>query len=96
MVVFANYVFDSISQDMFSVEDNKMFEVLVSLSTDDSEIRKGIPKNLKDIDIQYQSKEISDEYYLEPGFNHMLQEYKSSLKKSSFMFPVSKLRAINY
>lgn len=96
MVVFANYVFDSISQDMFSVEDNKMYEVLVSLSADDSEIRKGIPKNLQDIDIQYQSKEISDEYYLEPGFNHVLQDYKSSLKKSSFMFPVSTLRAINY
>ena len=96
IVVFANYIFDSISQDMFYVEDNQMHEVLVTLSVDDSEIRKGIPNNLQDIDIQYQSKEIGDEYYLEPGFNHVLQEYKSSLKKSSFMFPVSALRAINY
>lgn len=95
LVVFANYIFDTVSHDIFSVHNNKLHEVLLTLTTEEDNMRDGKPIILDPITIDFNENEIGSSYYSDEVFNKVINEYKDTLTNTNFLFPVSSLRAIN-
>ena len=39
LIVFANYIFDTVSHDSFAVHENKLYELLLTLHTDETNMQ---------------------------------------------------------
>lgn len=85
----ANYFFDGLPQDLFHVENNKLYEYLVTLTlpTTPSDIHD--PVHLEHISMQYEKKPTTTEYYDDPQWNQMLAEYQSLLNTTNLLFPIT-------
>lgn len=96
LIVFANYIFDTISHDAFTVHDKKLYELLISLKTEASNLKDNRPINLDKMETVYHIREIKPDYYADPVLNQALEEYKKNLHESSFLFPIGSINAIKY
>jgi hypothetical protein len=97
LVVIANYVFDSVPQDAFYVEDGTLHESLVTVSAaatgragDDSEAG---PFGLFDIAYERRPTEAAG-YYDDPAWNRILDGYRRTLDGAAVSFPCAGLDAI--
>lgn len=94
LCVFANYIFDTISHDIFRVSRGRISEVLVSLTTDRDNLADGKPIDWEKVSIDYEPREIRGNYYSDPNLNSVVFEYQHLLQDSSFLFPIGGLLAI--
>ncbi len=95
VIVLANYLFDSLTQDIFRVQTGKLKEGLVTLFTKESTL-PGPQKPLKldHIKVLYKFKQVPNGYYQDPEFNTILHNYRDRLSFSTFCFPIGALRCI--
>lgn len=96
LTVFANYIFDTVSQDSFAVHEGKLYELLLSLSTDEENMDHNRPVDMEKISVDYSVHEIKHAYYNDPHLDSILEQYKSGLTESSFLFPIGGLHAIKF
>jgi tetratricopeptide (TPR) repeat protein len=96
LTLFANYVFDTIPNDAFSARNGKLSELLVTLSTDESNMKNQRPVNLEEVTVDYTANEIHGAYYQDPAIDGVLELYKNSLKDSSFLLPIGSIRGLSY
>lgn len=97
LVLFANYVFDTISNDAFAVQNGHLYELLVNLSTQESNIQNNKPVNLELVNIDYRPQEIkSGSYYDDPAMNQVLELYRTSLQDTCLLFPVGSIRGLDH
>jgi len=94
LTVFANYIFDTVSHDIFSVTNGRLHEVLVSLTTDQDDLRDGKAVDGEKISIDYTQQVIRGPYYSDPHFNAILADYQHTLKDTNFLFPIGGLLAV--
>lgn len=93
LIVLANYVFDSIGQDAFIVEDGHLSECLISLGSEEPDT--SVPSSpFEGLEYQFVSRRTSSEYYPEPEFNEILSEYARTLDRTTVLFPCSALRCL--
>ena len=95
MVVVANYLFDSVISDIFSVKNKKIQQSLVSLSTTSNNVTKGQVKNWQRVSIKHQEKPIDAQHYLDPTLNTIVHEYASTLGDGYLLFPIGCLQGLN-
>ncbi len=96
LVLFGNYLFDVISNDGFTVHDKKLYELLISLKTVTSNLKDNRPIGLDKMKTDYHLREVKSKYYPDPVLNEMLEEYKTGLHESSFLFPIGAFHAFHY
>jgi tetratricopeptide (TPR) repeat protein len=96
LTLFANYIFDTISHDSFAIHEGKLYELLLSLSTDEKNMENNRPVNMEKISVDYSVHEIKSAYYGDPHLDSILDEYKKSLKETSFLFPIGSFHAIKF
>lgn len=96
LTLFTNYVFDTLSNDAFMVHQGKLYELLVNLSTDDSNLVDNKPVELDKINVEHAPKEINSTYYKDPVIDKILELYKNELNDTSFLMPVSGFRGLNH
>jgi hypothetical protein len=94
MVMIANYVFDSIPQDAFWIEDGQLFESLVTLAPRQKEIDLDDPELLSRVDLSFQYNPVDAEYYGDPDLDAILDDHRQRLPTTSFLFPVAALRCV--
>lgn len=94
LIVFANYIFDTVSHDAFAVNNGKLYELLVTMSTDKFNMREDKPADWEKIAIDYIPHEVNQPHYPDEHFNAVLEEYRTHLTDSSFLMPIGGLRAI--
>ncbi|MDF1796190.1 MAG: hypothetical protein P1U63_06615 [Coxiellaceae bacterium] len=95
LLLCANYIFDSISSDAFTVKDGKVSESLLTLKTNSNNIVGGEVESWDEIDIGYCNKSIDlSSYYDDDIFNQVLHSYQGRLKNSHFLLPIASMRAI--
>ncbi len=94
LTVFANYIFDTVSHDAFTVHDGKLYELLLNVSTPEHNMRDNKPVSMEHLTIDYNVHEIKNNYYGDPDLDKILEIYKTSLKESSFLFPIGSIKAI--
>ena len=96
LTLFANYIFDTVSHDSFTVHEGKLYELLLNLSTTEQNMKDNRPVDMEQLSIDYTVKEIHGSYYGDPHLDSILEEYKTSLKETSFLFPIGSLHAIKF
>jgi len=96
LIVFANYIFDTISHDAFTVHEKKLYELLISLKTETANLEGNRPVNLEKLETVYHIREAKPNYYSDPVLNDILAQYKAELHESSLLFPIGSFHAIKY
>lgn len=96
MIVYANYLFDSVINDIFHIKDNEIQESFITLKTDSNNIDQGKPKNGKKIKIEFNEQPITSSHYPTSAFNDLLDEYKRDLNETRILFPIGSLRTISH
>ena len=94
LCVIANYLFDSLPQDVFHVADNRVRPALLNLTTPEENIQQQEVLDWQKITASYSSGPELAEYYQDAMFNQILQEYAQGLQHSSIIFPIASLQAI--
>lgn len=92
--VFANYIFDTVSHDSFAVHEGRLYELLVTLSTEENNIDGARPVDMEKVTVDHSVHEAKANYYNDPTLDSILAEYKTSLKETSFLIPTGAIRAI--
>lgn len=86
LVVIANYVFDSLPQDAFALEDGNISEILVSVGTSGNSIG---PQALS-----YSNVPVAPQRYADPLWNRILEQYRLKLPSATVLFPTSALHVL--
>lgn len=93
-ILIANYLFDSIGTDVFSVKNGQLYESLVTLTADEKEVIQGKPTQWDKVTIAYHEKPIHGSYYGDP-FDSVLFSYQEKLMDTHFQFPIATLTGLH-
>jgi tetratricopeptide (TPR) repeat protein len=91
LIVFSNYVFDSIPQDMFRIENGVLNHCFLSLSTPE-DLRES--EKIQSFTPEYSYKPIGGAVYSDQHMNSLLEEYKAELESTHLLFPEKAWKAI--
>ena len=94
LIIIANYIFDTLKNDIFTVENGKLSESQVSMTTDNDNMVDGKPKDWEKVKVEHKALEITDSYYNDPNYDTVLADYKNGLTESHFLFPIATLDAM--
>jgi len=91
LIVLANYFFDSIPPDIFSIKDGELGLGLVSISATEPNPDLSDPDLLSKVSLTYEQQPLSEDFYQDfyqdPICNQILQEYVQSLDNTILAFP---------
>lgn len=96
LVVIANYVFDSLPQDVFLIEGGTLYESRVTVSSSQPEPDADDPSLLSRIELEYGFAPLAGAAYGEPGLDRLLEEYRQRLDGTCLLFPCAALRAAEF
>ena len=96
MVVIANYFFDSIPADCFTIKDGRLYESLVTTSSSSTDPTLGNPELLQSLDLAFEDHPADADYYPEPELNRILRRYQERLGDTTVLFPTAALRCIDH
>lgn len=91
LVVIANYVFDGIPHDAFRVRDGKIFELLPVLSVEEEPDLED-PGLLERIEVAWEERAASAEYYGFRELDEILAEYVEHFDGRTLLFPRAAIR----
>ncbi|HET6978797.1 MAG TPA: SAM-dependent methyltransferase, partial [Pyrinomonadaceae bacterium] len=94
LVVIANYVFDGVPQDAFSISDGQLFETLVTLSKPEQEQDLEEHETHSQLKLSYDSNPVKGNYYKDATWNRILLDYQRRLSDAPFLFPTAALQCI--
>ena len=90
LIVIANYVFDSLPQDAFAIENGGIQEILVTTSA-----AAGVSNPyLKDLRFFYQNSAVATKRYADDSWNEILDQYRTRLSAATVLFPGSALQTL--
>lgn len=87
MVLLANYVFDSVPQDLFSVRDGQLLESKMDVASSKPGDTLASPCVLSRLQISLEHLPAPTDYYSDPEFNRILEHYRNNLTNTTFCFP---------
>jgi len=94
IMAIANYFFDSIPSDLFSIKDDEMKSCEVALTSYDNPDTTTSEALLKNLKLDFTTKEISGKFYNDTICNELLNSYKSLLKNAHLLFPATAIQCI--
>lgn len=94
ITVIANYIFDTVSHDAFTVSNGTVKASLVNLNTYHENMKNGRPVDWEQVQITHTPVEIDEHYYDDDDFNAVVQGYKNALTESHILIPIAGLRTI--
>jgi len=95
IAVLANYVFDGLPLDCFSVADGRLHEWLVSLGSEQPEADLEDPDILARARLAYEQRALDPgAYYGDPALDEILEEHRERLPGTAFTFPASSLQCL--
>ncbi|NET56060.1 MAG: tetratricopeptide repeat protein [Symploca sp. SIO2E6] len=95
LIVLANYVFDSIPSDAFSVRNGQLYESLVTLIPPQPVSDLNDPTLINQVEINFEDYPITSNYYDNPNFNKILENYRQRLQDTTILFPRVGLKCID-
>ncbi|MCP5096147.1 MAG: tetratricopeptide repeat protein [Chloroflexi bacterium] len=95
LVVIANYLFDSIPQELFYLEDGQIAQCLVSLLADTNPDALDKTELLGHVHCEYEYERLTETPYPEePYLAQLITEYQQTLSDTHLLFPVAGLRGL--
>ncbi len=95
VVLVANYLFDSIPQDLFSVEDGEIFAVTVGLTSLEEERDIADPELITRIQMEYDREKADPGFYGDEASRRILAFYREALDGTIVTFPQTALRCVD-
>jgi tetratricopeptide (TPR) repeat protein len=92
LVVIANYVFDSLPQDAFVVQDGKLFESLVTTSVAPGYAAAG--PRISQLQLAYKNAGVPNGRYPEQSWNQILENYRERVPVATILFPLQALKVL--
>lgn len=96
LLVLANYVFDSIPHDFFTIANGQILENLVKISAPWPEPALSAAQPLSDLVISFERRPTTSEYYAEQALNRVLGTYQQWLADGPLLFPVAAMGAVRF
>lgn len=93
LVLIANYVFDSLPQDAFTIRDGDIFETLVSTRAPAQNKTAGAA-SLSSMQFSYKKVALGPERYPDPSWSRALNLYRNHLAAGTLLFPVAALETL--
>ena len=94
LIVFANYIFDTVHHDAFSIMNKEPMESLVTIETNSSQINN---TTLENIDVTFKNKQIiKKEYYKNNDLNAILQQYFETMNNTHFLIPTGTIQCLDH
>lgn len=94
LIVFANYLFDSLINDVFSVKNARVFESLISIHSRADNVKNRKPLRWDRVKFSFHDRECKSNYYENSRFNEVLASYAQDLSRASFLFPIGALQCL--
>ncbi|WP_135548874.1 SAM-dependent methyltransferase [Paenibacillus cymbidii] len=98
LVVIAGYVFDSIPHDAFVIENEQLFECLVSVSSEAEEADPRDPALLSRLEAEFDLEPLpadaAEQYYDSEAANRVLHSYAAQFANLSFTLPIAAMRCV--
>ncbi|WPB72888.1 tetratricopeptide repeat protein [Archangium violaceum] len=94
LAVVANYFFDSIAQDAFTLRDGVLHECLVSVSSPRPEPEVEAADLLAQATVSFEDHEVRGAYYGDAELDSILEDYRERLGDTTFLFPSTALRCL--
>jgi tetratricopeptide (TPR) repeat protein len=94
LVVIANYVWDSIPQDLFYLEQGSCSQCLVSLMVDDVPLLPTATELFAHLHCLYEYQVLSKSPYPEEYLQSLLDVYQRTLTQTHLLFPAAGLRCL--
>ncbi|MHB8644174.1 MAG: tetratricopeptide repeat protein [Thermomicrobiales bacterium] len=95
LVVIANYLFDTVPQDLFYIHDQQCEECLVSLFVSKEIRTPTVADLLANLEYQLDRRALTDPPYHESALQRLLTDYQRTLVDSYLLFPAIGLRCVN-
>ena len=96
LAIFANYIFDTVTNDCFYAHDGKLQQCVISLSAAESQFENEQLKNLEALQVTHEVVDLPKNFYEDPIFYELLQSYKTKFKDTHFLIPSGGLKALRY
>lgn len=94
LIVIANYVFDSIVQDLYYLDEHRCSDCLAWLSVSKDLLQHSAAEVLAHLSISYTYELRSGPAYAEHVFNELLEQYQRELHATHLLFPATGLRCL--
>lgn len=94
LVVIANYLFDSVPQDLFRLQGGRADRCLVSLAIDADPANLDAAELLAKLQVHYDYGPVREPSYGEPALQRLLAEYRDTLADTHLLFPAPALRCL--
>jgi tetratricopeptide (TPR) repeat protein len=95
-VIIANYVFDSIPQDLFHFRDQRVYACRVSLAVDADPASLDAADLLARLQVHYEDEELVEPTYVEPWLQRQIFDYQRDLRDAHVLFPAVGLRCLQW
>ncbi len=111
LIAIANYFFDCLPQDIFTLVGGKLHETLVSISIPSTsisetkgetdaqpDIKNIVAQNkelLNHLKIDYEDCPLTSDYYPDSHFNQILEYYQENLADTTVLFPITALNCLS-
>lgn len=95
VIMIANYLFDSIPQELFYCKSQQAHPCLVTLSSEENTDSLKPAQQLEKLGISYQHGEAVAPFYREPYLENLLERYRSVCDGAYFLFPDSAIRGLH-
>ena len=96
LIVIANYVFDSIPQDAFAARGGQLYELFATLTVPEEEDDLDEPTVLQRVEVSWEERPASGEYYGDPELDAILREHAERLQDTAFLFPLAAVRCLRH
>lgn len=94
VAVLANYVFDSLPQDLFTLRAGRLHEGLVALTSPRRERDLDDPGLLSRVELTWTHRPCGPGAYGDPDLDGLLDEYARTLGETAILVPVASLRSV--
>lgn len=96
LILFANYTFDSLPQDTFYVNEGKLYEGLITITSQGEKADPEDKSILAGLDYYYTDKQIEGrDYYENNNINDILLYYKDHLEDTAISMPIIAFRCLS-
>ena len=93
MVAIANYLFDTIPQDLFWMDQGQLYECRVALRLPEDS-NENDADAIANVQLRYEKSAVRADYYQHSSLDAILAEYASTLNQSAVLFPHQGLQCI--
>jgi tetratricopeptide (TPR) repeat protein len=95
MIVIANYLFDSIPQDLFYINEQRCEECLITVYVGKDQPTPTVADLLAALEYRFDNRALAEPPYREAYLQRLLAEYQRTLSDSYLLFPAVSLRCLH-